>query len=411
MNLMKNGGLSFIKIVLTILIIFIVLFGGYQLYKYQFLSIKSESAVMGEMEETVDSVGIFFRNELPLTNGGYQYLDVIRAEGERVAAGGTVARVYADERSAKVRKEIRDLEERIHVYEEVLANSGTYQSSATGIDMAIYDDLRSISSFTHLGQSVDALQVGEDLLVELMKKKISSGDLVSYDTVLKQLKTQLTDLKANTGASLNNIESKKSGYFSLVTDGLEEQLSLEYLAGLTVENFDQTVSLCEKAGDTSNHIGKMVYDNLWTVALKVPTKKVDLLEIGDSVDIRIPAFGSSRIGCTVADIRKEGESCVLVLSSSLIGDNVLTLRAEEICLVLKTHNGIQVRQSALRKVDGEDGVYIKVGPLLRYKKVKILYSDGTTALLEYDAADSSGIRVYDQVVYRGSNLHDRKAVT
>ncbi len=411
MNLMKSGGLNFIKIVIAILVVFVLIFGGYQLYKYQFLSIKAESAVMGEMEETVDSVGIFFRNESPLTNKGYEYLDVIRSEGERVAAGGTVARVYADEHSAKVRKEIRNLQGRIDVFEEVLANSGSYQSAATGIDQAIYDDLRLIAAYAHTGDTVGAFEVGEDLLIEVMKKKISKGDLVSYDTVLNDLKAQLTTLKASAGSSVHAIETEGSGYFSLATDGLEDQFTLEYLNELTLETFDQTIALCDSNDETDTHIGKMVYDNSWSVALKVPSNKVDLLEVGDAVDIRIPSFGSDRIRCKVADIRKDGESSLLVLNSSVISGNILTLRSEEICLILKTHTGIRVRQSALRKVDGEDGVYIKVGPLLRYKKVNILYSDGTVALLEYSAADSSGIRIYDQVVYKGSNLHDRKAVT
>ena len=408
---MKSSSLTFIKIIIGVLMTFAVVFVVYQLYKYNFVAIKTESAVMGEMEETVDSVGIFFRNEKPLSDGGHDYLDVIRAEGERVAAGGTVARVYADEQSAKVRKEIRDLEEKIATYEEVLANSGSYQSSATGIDQAIYEDLSQIAMLAHKGNSVEAFTMGDDLLIELMKKKISTGDLVSYDAALEELRKELSALKASAGASVNNIKTTESGYFSLSTDGLEEQLTPEYLEGLTAENFEETLSLCGGTGDTAGDIGKMVYNNSWSVALKVPTDQVDRLEVNDTVYIRIPAFGAERIKCTVTEIRKDGENCVLVLTSSIISDNILTLRTEEICLILKTYSGIQVRQSALRKVEGEDGVYVKVGLLLRYKKVHILFNDGQNALIEYDATNNSGLRIYDQVVYKGSNLYDGKAVT
>lgn len=408
---MKSGSLTFIKITIGILAVFAVFFVIYQLYKYNFVSIKTESAVMGEMEETVDSVGVFFRNEEPLSNGGFDYLDVIRTEGERVGAGGTIARVYSDEHSAKVRKEIRDLEEKITTYEEVLANSGSYQSSVAGIDQAIYEDLCQVALLAHSGNSVEAFAMGDDLLIEMMKKKISSGDLVSYDAVLDELKNELSALKASAGTSVNNIETKESGYFSLSTDGLENQLTPEFLETLSVENFDATVALCENSGDTSGHIGKMVYNNIWNVALNVPSDKVDLLEVNDTVYIRIPSFGNDRIKCTVSDIRKDGEQCVLILTSSIISDNILTLRSEEICLILETYSGIQVRQSALRKVDGEDGVYVKVGLLLRYKKVNVLINDGVNALVEYEVTNNSGLRIYDQVVYKGSNLYDGKAVT
>ncbi len=66
---------------------------------------------------------------------------------------------------------------------------------------------------------------------------------------------------------------------------------------------------------------------------------------------------------------------------------------------------------ALRKVDGEDGVFVKVGLLLRYKKVNVLFNDGDHAIIEYKEVDETGIRVHDQVVYKGSKLYDGKAVS
>ena len=136
-----------------------------------------------------------------------------------------------------------------------------------------------------------------------------------------------------------------------------------------------------------------------------------VLETDDVVYIRIPSCGSERIKCTVADIRKNGEDCIVILESSVINDNILTLRSEEISLIIKTYNGIQLRQSALRKVDGADGVYVKVGMLLRYKEVEILYNDGVNVIVKYDATATSGLRIYDQVVYKGSNLYSGKAVS
>ena len=46
---MKTGGLTFIRIIIAVLAIFALVVIGYQLYKYNFLSIKTESAVMGEI--------------------------------------------------------------------------------------------------------------------------------------------------------------------------------------------------------------------------------------------------------------------------------------------------------------------------------------------------------------------------
>ncbi len=407
---MKNSGLAFIKIIIGVLVLFAVIVVGYQLYKYNFVSIRTESAVMGEMEEVVKSKGLFFRDEKVVENGGYDYLDVIRAEGERVAAGGVIARVYRDEQSAKDQKVIRELKEKIATYEEVLSNSGSYQSAASSIDEAIYSNIVGIASLAQEG-GMDAFNKADSLVVEIMKKKIASGDLVHYDSVLNDLRGQLKALNTTSSDSVNAIKSPESGYFSFGTDGLEDRYTLDVLKELSVETFDETAKWMDDAASDHAHLGKLVYDNNWSVAIKVDTDDVSKLEAGNTVYIRIPSFGNDRIKCTVTELRKSGKETLLILSSSIISENILTLRQEEISLIVKTYNGIQVRQSALRKVDGEDGVFVKVGLLLKYKNVNILYNDGTNAIIEYDAAATGGLRLYDQVVYKGSNLYSGKAVS
>ena len=408
---MKSSGLAFIKIIIAVLAVFALVVIGYQLYQYHFVSIKTESAVMGEIEELITGTGIFFRNEEVIGNGGYSYLDVVRSEGERVSANGVIARVYSNEQSAKRQKELRVLEERISTYEDVLANSGSYVSAAQGIDRNIYDNLEQIAQSAHSGSSLSAFDAADALVLNIMKHKIAAGDLVSYDTLLSDLRQEYAALKQGVGDSLRTVYSPKSGCFSLATDGLEQTLTPEVLADLTVDNFDETSKLCDSPTESDDNVGKMVYDNTWSVALKLESRKVGDLEPGNTVYIRIPSFGPDRIKCTVSDLRKSGEECILILSSAIINNNILTLRKEDVHLVLETHSGILVRQSALRKVDGKDGVFVKVGLLLRYKKVEILSNDGVNVILKYEATDNSGIRIYDQVVYKGSNLFDGKAVS
>ncbi len=407
---MKTGGLTFIRIIIAVLAIFALVVIGYQLYKYNFVSIKTESAVMGELEEVVKSTGLFFRNEKIIDRRGYEYFDVIREEGERVPASGVIARIYNDEASAKKQKKIRELEAKIKTYENVISNSGSYQSSIASIDSEIYSNLQNIAYLAQKGDS-SVFSDADSLMVELMKKKIASGDLVHYDSVLKNLRDEERRLKASIQTSGQTISTDKSGYFSYGLDGLESQFSLAAMNELSTDNFDSMLEQCKKATPAADDLGKIVYDSRWSLALKLKTKDITLLEAGDVVYIRIPSYGSERIKCTVAEIRKNGEESIVILESSVINDNILTLRNEEISLIIKTYKGIQLRQSALRKVDGADGVFVKVGMLLRYKEVEILYNDGVNVIVNYDATASGGLRIYDQVVYKGSNLYSGKAVS
>ena len=407
---MKTGGLTFIRIIIGVLAVFAIIVVGYQLYKYNFVSIKTESAVMGEMEEVVKATGLFFRDEETIVRGNHDFIDVIRAEGERVPAHGIIARIYSDEQSAKKQKKIRELEEKIAIYESVLSNSGSYESAMTSIDQEIYDRLSNISILAQNGES-SVFADAEALTIEIMKKKIAAGDLVHYDSALKDLRSELGALKSSVNASVRTISKDKSGYFSLGIDGLEEKFNSSALEELSIENFKEFEKLSLDFNHQSDDIGKLVYSSNWFLAMKLQTNDISRLETNDSVYIRIPSFGSERIKCVVKDIRKNGEESIVILESSIISSNILTLRNEEISLIIRTHSGIQIRQSALRKVDGEDGVYVKVGLLLRYKKVEILYNDGTNVIIKYDPASSNDVRVYDQVVYKGSHLYNGKAVS
>ncbi|MBQ7090234.1 MAG: hypothetical protein IJN82_03875, partial [Clostridia bacterium] len=240
---MKNG-VVFIRIIIAIIIVFTLVLIVNQIYKHNFVSIKTESAVMGEIEESVKATGVFYRDEDVIGKHQSQYLDVIRTEGERVAAGGTIARVYTDEQSAIEQTEIRHIEERIATYEEVLSNSGSYTSASQGIEQEIYSCLNSIADYAHDENAHDAFKLSDNLMIEIMKKKIASGDIVHYDTVLQDLRQELADLKKSVGESVRAIKTEESGHFSLVTDGLEQQLTTESLESLEVDTFDDVVEQC-----------------------------------------------------------------------------------------------------------------------------------------------------------------------
>ena len=408
---MKGGNLGFIRIIIGVFLSVLVIMIGYHLYRYNFVSIKTEDASMGEVERTIKSVGIFFRDEMIVDNEGYNYLDVVRSEGERVSANGVIARVYSNEESAMVQKEIRDIEKKIKTYEEVLAHSGSYATATQEIVQEINSNIRGIATAAQKGHSLHSFSYADELVINIMKQKIASGDLVSYDTILDGLKSELVDLRKKSEGSEKTLNSPKSGYFSLQSDGFENQMTMSQLDNLSIENFQATLDKCEEAESVDNAVGKMVYGNEWFVAMKVKSQEISSLDVKATIYIRIPGYSAERIKCTVADIRKNGDQSILILSSSVIDSNILTLRAEDIQLILESYSGIRIRHSALRKIDGQDGVFVKVGLLLRYKKVNILYNDGTYAIVEYQAIDASGIRVHDQVVYKGSNLYDGKAVS
>ena len=171
---MKTSGLTFIKIIIGLLAVLAVVVIGYQLYKYHFVIVKTESAVMGEIDESLNTTGLFFRNEKTLNSRNSSYIDVIRSEGERISGGGVIARTYSDAQSAELQKEIREIRSRIATYEDILENSDSYKNASTGLEDLIYQNLNDLSLSTKEGRPNDAFHYADELVISIMKQKIAN---------------------------------------------------------------------------------------------------------------------------------------------------------------------------------------------------------------------------------------------
>ena len=90
----------------------VVLYFGVQAFEYLEDPLTTVLAYRYEVEQTVDLSGFVVREERVLPDEGGGLLRIQRAEGERVAAGGTVASIYADQASLDRQAEIDSLESR-----------------------------------------------------------------------------------------------------------------------------------------------------------------------------------------------------------------------------------------------------------------------------------------------------------
>ncbi len=89
---------------------------------------------------------------------------------------------------------------------------------------------------------------------------------------------------------------------------------------------------------------------------------------------------------------------------------VLTLGQETAQIDLHTYTGIRIDSKALHIVDGNNGVYVKVGNLQRFRKITILYQNEDYILVDTDGAvgTDNEVRLYDEVIVEGTNLQDGK---
>ena len=88
-------------------------------------------------------------------------------------------------------------------------------------------------------------------------------------------------------------------------------------------------------------------------------------------------------------------------------------------MILQTYEGIKIPKSALyivkdKKGEDQKGVYVKYGQEMQFKLVDILYENDeyfVSADKETELDRSKYVRIYDDVIVKGSDLYDGKQIS
>ena len=76
---------------------------------------------------------------------------------------------------------------------------------------------------------------------------------------------------------------------------------------------------------------------------------------------------------------------------------------KEMQIVLKTYKGLKVNSRSVRIKDGEKGVYVKLGSVIKFVKTDIIYNTKDYVIVDSDYGSGS-LKIYDDVIVEGKNL-------
>ena len=401
---------NFIKLLIALFSVFVCLVIVYQIYCYFYVSVATEYATIIECEDTETVTGYFLRDESIIQSTDSKYIDITVNSGEKVSNGGVIANVYSSEDSAKTQSQIRDLQLRIDEIKSVISAASGYNSGSE-YKNEIKKDAISISDSLDRGDVSAAFTAASDFTSNVIKSKISKGEMTNYTDKLKELESQMSALVSSAAPVASYITAANSGYFVQKADGLENQLSLELGEDITAQTFMSIEEKCsQNTSYTENYIGKLVKGSVWRVCFKTDSEKFENTDIGSVLYIRMPSVTDDKIKCTVTSISNDSDYTYVVIESNVISGDILSQRSCQIDVVIDTYRGLRVDKNALRKIEDNEGVYIRSNGILKFRKVNILYIGSTYAVVEYDVIDTSGLQAYDEVVVKGSNLYDGKVV-
>ena len=388
-----------------ILLVLLALYLGYQFFGNMGQSIRTKEALITTVEETADAVGIFVRDQIPVTGQGGSSARYLVENGERVGKGQQVAVFFRDEASAQTFQLCQELEHQLSALRESYANLTSGMDSLK-MDSLIYDAMQQLAAEMDRGrvQGLSQLYASLNQLV-VIRGNADNGSEVLKDQIAK-VEAELKAAKAQLSSGTKGIVAPEAGYFIKSSDGYEGRFTLAALNMLTADD----IKSAAPDNTAGNVVGTLTQDFAWHYAAVVDKATAEALRNRTSISARFPKLSDKLVQMTIESIRTEGEEAVVVLKCTDMNARYLSARRESIQLVLQTYTGIPVPKEALRQVEGKWGVYCMEGSMAKFKPVNWIYQTEEYYLVPSAPRPEDGLYQYDKMILGAKNLADGQFV-
>lgn len=374
-------------------------------------SVTLETAESYTYDVCVDFYGIAVRDEVVIcSENAHSFVEYSVADGSRIAKNSVVAYYMTGTASAPDYQQIDMLSEKMEVLTDII--SGNVQASSVVLEQNSHSSLLSyLNSMESRDLRIAAAGVPE-VLSSFAKKEIKLNGTERYEVALSQYSGQKTALLATVGEIEHPVRAPGAGFFYSGYDGYE-RLTLNDVSGLTVEKVNALLDMSADA-ITDTYIGKIQNSPVWYFTGIFDSAVVSDFSEGKWTTLKFEyADGTAKsLSAVVSEISNDADGKTAVLFElSTLTEKEFSLRKENCSLVLNTYKGIKVSNSALRVVDGRDGVYVLVGQKVTFKPVNVIYSADTFSIVTPDASASSRLLVEnDSVVCGGKDMFDGKVI-
>lgn len=433
---MKQGSVI-TKIIMFILFVGVAIYMA--IYAAQSLADPFTTAIAYQdtLDDSVKITGMVVRGEQALSDGA-AIMDVLPDEGERVAAGETVAILYQNNDALDHQKQLQALEQERDQLQYAL-NSGSSLSDAAKLEQQIISSILDLRANTSGGDLSTVESNALSLRTLVLQREFAysaSGDSAAVlRESVAELDEQIASLETQVSDVTTSIYAPCSGVFSRVSDGLEIILTPSSLETMTVSDF-KNISSQADSSNTSN-VGKLITGDTWYFVTVVDASTADRLRVGSTITV---AFSHDYTGEVPMFVERvglpENDGCILVLSYDRNLKDVTLLRTQTVDLIFKRYTGIRVPKQALRmetvtvtepdtKTEHQSqalGVYTVVGAQAEFMPVDIIregrdyYLVSSAKESDYFLAISAAesrkriLRAGDEIIVTASDLYDGKVV-
>ena len=399
--------------VISVLVILYVL---YHLFGKDDGNITTTAAEYVTMEQTLTANAALLREETILYAASDGSINYSYTDGQRVAAGSTVAAIYAD---GSIGEQLIDIDGKLSVLEKSSLSDSMMLSDTATVDSRIDSVYYQILDRLGAGDFGSALRRTDDLGILMNKRALITKESSGYEDKIALLREQRDAITAAAGDATEYITAPLAGYFYSQTDGYEGLYTSRNIADMQLSDYDMMCSSVPNVSVYSDNgkkaIGKLVTSYKWYLACAVPKseyRSVDTAKTGFSVIF--PSNNDERLEMQLYKVvnPSDDDRVLLIFSSGSMPDGFDYSRQQTVEIVTAEYSGYRVPVAAVTLKDGVRGVYVLDGQTAKFREIEPLFERDGWIICEEKKADDENqanrLSLYDFVITGGKDLYDGK---
>ena len=396
------------KVLKVFLCIIAVCFVAHQLYSSFYKPIITISAEYHTSTEGFDITGFIIREEKIITSNATGVMHFMLSDGERVARNGTIAQIYSSAEASVAVNRIEQLKSHISDIEQMQGYNDVEAADINLANTKVNNSLNTLVRGCATGSFTDMQEKYNSLLTNISRRQMITGEQTDFSARLNELKSELDSLNASLPATVGSITTDTSGYFISGIDGYENVLLCKDIEKITPDFLDNLKP--EKINN--NQIGKIVSGYTWYIAATVSISDSLQYKVGDNLTIKTSSKANPELEVTVEKINNSqtDDRAVIIFSCQKTNSELASMRKSNMTVVKKTYSGLKIPAKALRVQDGQTGVFVRSGQIVKFVSVNVIYRTDEYIICEQQTSNDSVLRLYDEVVIKGKRLYDGKIV-
>ena len=394
------------KLATFVLVLFLMVYAGYQAYRYLYSPYKTEVAYEFEVFDTIKVHGLVLRDEQVIPAAVTGTLAYQVEEAEKVTADTVIANVYDDSEQARIYHQLGQKDREISLLEEIQDPGSRIFTNTEMLTGQITELAGTLVDAVALGNAETAYDIREQLFININKKQLAVKIVDSFDSRIEELNQEKAALTRSYYGEARPLYAPDQGYFSRYTDGQEDYYTLDRLSQLTAAEIKNATD----TGPVSGALGKLVATHNWYYVAVVNPIEAEKFVPGTTIYVTFATQNLYDIPMVVSNVREDGSQNIVTLKSDYVSPGVLALRTATAQINFKRYKGLRVSDSAIRMVDGVTGVYIMTGYDIRFRPVEIIYDGPGYKLCRTSYTGSATLNLFDQVIVKGTDLYDGKTI-